>query len=111
MGEVMTEAGAAFAATLDDRVSAIQTNLVQEHERIAGSMDERGAAIQASLVQGHDLEEVASTRLLVHTAQLIGDGLSVSRACRAALVETLSDDPSIREGLLETIQAYFPDAG
>ena len=60
-------------------------------------------------VQGHDLEEVASTRLLVHAAQLISDGLSAKQACRVALVETLSDDPATREGLLETIQTYISE--
>ncbi len=75
---------------------------------LAQRLVELGQALRA--VQGHDLEEIASTRLLVHAAQLIGDGLPVLQACRAALVETLSDDPSICEGLLETIQAYFPDA-
>jgi nitric oxide reductase NorQ protein len=58
-------------------------------------------------VAGHDLEEVASTRLLVHAAQLITDRLSPLEACRVALVEALSDDPAIREGLFETVRAYF----
>lgn len=60
-------------------------------------------------VAGHDLEEVASTRLLVHAAQLMMDRLSAIDACRVALVEPLSDDPVIREGLLETARAYFTD--
>ncbi len=60
-------------------------------------------------VAGHDLEEVASTRLLVHAAQLMGDRLSPIEACRVALVEPLSDDPAIREGLLETVRAFFAD--
>jgi nitric oxide reductase NorQ protein len=58
-------------------------------------------------VAGHDLEEVASTRLLVHAAQLMTDRLGPLQACRVALVEALSDDPAIREGLLETVRAYF----
>ena len=58
-------------------------------------------------VGGHDLEEIASTRLLVHAAQLMTDRLSPLQACRVALVEALSDDPAIREGLLETVRAYF----
>lgn len=58
-------------------------------------------------LEGHDLEEVASTRLLVNAAQLMSDGLSPIQACRVALVEPLSDDPVIREGLLETVQAHF----
>ena len=58
-------------------------------------------------IAGHDLEEVASTRLLVHAAQLMSDGLGAQHACRVALVEALSDEPAIREGLLETVRAYF----
>lgn len=60
-------------------------------------------------VAGHDLEEIASTRLLVHAAQLTMDRLSAIDACRVALVEPLSDDPAIREGLLETARAHLTD--
>jgi len=57
-------------------------------------------------VAGHDLEEVASTRLLVHAARLMTDRLDAVAACRAALVEALSDDPAIRDALLETVRAH-----
>jgi nitric oxide reductase NorQ protein len=57
-------------------------------------------------VAGHDLEEVASTRLLVHAAQLMNDGMDALDACRVALVEALSDDAATREGLLETARAF-----
>ena len=58
-------------------------------------------------VEGHDLEETASTRLLVHAAQMINDGLGAARACEAALVESLTDDPVIRDSLLEIVHAFF----
>ena len=58
---------------------------------------------------GHDLEEVASTRLVVNAAKLMGDGLGAVAACRVALVEPLSDDPAIREGLVETVRAHVGD--
>ncbi len=58
-------------------------------------------------VEGHDIEEQASTRLLVHAAHLIQDGLSAYRACEAALVESLTDDPIIHDALLEIVNAYF----
>src|SRR5262245_44857113 len=60
-------------------------------------------------VAGQDLEEVASTRLLVNAALLMAEGLRPLDACRAALVEALSDDAAVREGLLETARAYFED--
>ena len=60
-------------------------------------------------IEGHDLEEVASTRLLVHAALLMQDGLRPSKACEVALIDTLTDDPVIREGLLEIVFAFFPE--
>jgi len=54
-----------------------------------------------------DLEEVASTRLLVYAAKLIHDGMDPIEACRAVLVEGLTDDEEIAEALLEVIQAAF----
>jgi nitric oxide reductase NorQ protein len=54
-----------------------------------------------------DLEEVASTRLLVYAATLIRDGMDPFEACRVSLVETLSDDPEINAALMEVIHATF----
>lgn len=54
-----------------------------------------------------DLEEAASTRLLVYAANLIKAGLSPLEACRAALVESLSDDEEITEALMEVVSATF----
>lgn len=62
---------------------------------------------QLRTLESHDLEEVASTRLLVHAATLMMDTLSPLEACRVALVEALSDDPIVQEGLWETVQAQF----
>lgn len=54
-----------------------------------------------------DLEEVASTRLLVYAAILIHDGLDPIEACRAALVESLTDDTEVAAALMEVILATF----
>ncbi len=58
-------------------------------------------------LRDHDLEEVASTRLLVYAATLIKDGYDPVRACRAALVETLTDDPETAIALSEVVNATF----
>ena len=101
-----------IALNFDFPAPELERRIVTEEAGVDPALAQRlvelGQALRA--VQGHDLEEIASTRLLVHAAQLIADGLPVLQACRAALVETLSDDPSIREGLLETVRAYFPEA-
>jgi nitric oxide reductase NorQ protein len=54
-----------------------------------------------------DLEEVASTRLLVYAAALIRDGMDAEDACRAALVETLTDDAEVAVALTEVARATF----
>lgn len=54
-----------------------------------------------------DLEEVASTRLLVYAAILIRDGMAPIDACRAAIVEALTDDREVAAGLEEVVLATF----
>ena len=80
--------------------AAIETALAKKLVTLGGNL---------RALQGHDLEEVPSTRLLVHAASLIMEGLSPAEACRVALVEALSDDPVIQEGLLEIVQSIFPE--
>jgi len=55
----------------------------------------------------HDLEEAASTRLLVYAATLIGSGFDPVEACRAAMVETLTDDVETAGALMEIVHASF----
>ena len=62
-----------------------------------------GASLRA--LQDHDLEEGASTRLLVYAATLINSGMAVRDACKAALVEPLTDDDETLKALLEVVDA------
>ncbi|WP_330214657.1 CbbQ/NirQ/NorQ/GpvN family protein [Pseudomonas sp. AM8] len=55
----------------------------------------------------HDLEEVASTRLLIFTARLIGAGMSPREACLACLAEPLSDDPQTVAALMDVVDVHF----
>jgi nitric oxide reductase NorQ protein len=58
-------------------------------------------------LKDHDLEEAASTRLLVYTATLIHGGYDPLEACRAALVEPLSDDEETTAALMEVVDVTF----
>ncbi|RTZ58270.1 MAG: AAA family ATPase [Gammaproteobacteria bacterium] len=60
-------------------------------------------------LKDHDLEESASTRLLVYAAGLIKDGFDPKEACRAAMVEPLTDEPETVEALMEVVQAVLGD--
>jgi len=58
-------------------------------------------------LKDHDLEEAASTRLLVYTATLIKGGYDPHEACRAALVEPLTDDAETTQALMEVVDMTF----
>ena len=66
-----------------------------------------GIAKSFRALKDRDLEEVASTRLLVYAATLIKSGMEVTAACRAALVESLTDDEETVEALMEIVNATF----
>lgn len=55
----------------------------------------------------HDLEEVASTRLLIFTARLIAAGMPIREACLACLAEALTDDPHTVTALMDVVDVYF----
>ncbi|MBI4753964.1 MAG: CbbQ/NirQ/NorQ/GpvN family protein [Betaproteobacteria bacterium] len=58
-------------------------------------------------LKGEGLDEGASTRLLVHAAQLIGAGMAPRTACTAAVARALSDDPEMTDTLDELVRAVF----
>jgi len=88
----------------------LENQILVQETGIASEVAEKLVSLSGKLraLQGHDLEEVPSTRLLVHAASLMNDALSPAEACRVALVEALSDDPVIQEGLWEIVKSYFP---
>lgn len=58
-------------------------------------------------LKGQDLEEGVSTRLLVYCATLINKGMPIERAVQTALIEPLSDDADIKQGLLDLVAAVY----
>ncbi|MBN8440341.1 MAG: CbbQ/NirQ/NorQ/GpvN family protein [Thauera sp.] len=66
-----------------------------------------GIANALRALKDRDLEEAASTRLLIYAALLIKDGMDPVAACRVAIVESLTDDPEVAEGLMEVVSATF----
>ena len=74
-------------------------------DRLAAQLVKLANALR--VLKEHDLEESASTRLLVYTATLMQDGFEPLAACRAALVEPLTDDPETVEALMEVVNTFF----
>ena len=65
------------------------------------------AGRRARTLKDHGLEEATSTRALVYAGQLIGAGLDPVEACRAAMVDPVTDDPELVEALMEIITAHL----
>lgn len=80
------------------RETAVDTAMAERLVRLAHSL---------RALKDHDLEESASTRLLIYAAQLIRDGFAPIDACRAALVEPLTDDEATVDALMEVVIASF----
>ncbi len=86
---------------------ATETMIVKKETGIddatATQLIELAHALRA--LKDHDLEESASTRLLVYAATLIKSGFDPIDACRAAIVEPLTDEEDTVEALMEVVRA------
>lgn len=89
---------------------------VADEERIVAREAQVDVALAAQVVRlgqalrrldQHDLEEVASTRLLIFTARMIHSGMSPREACMACLAEPLSDDPLTVAALMDVVDVHF----
>ncbi|HET6719026.1 MAG TPA: CbbQ/NirQ/NorQ/GpvN family protein [Rhodocyclaceae bacterium] len=58
-------------------------------------------------LKGAGLDEGASTRLLVHAAQLMAAGVAPLAACTGAIAQALSDDPEMNQSLDDLVRAVF----
>lgn len=58
----------------------------------------------------YDLEETVSTRLLVSAARLIVGGIPLTGACRAAIIDALTDDAPTAMALAEVVSALVGNA-
>ena len=58
-------------------------------------------------LKGSGLEEGASTRLLVHAAKLIADGVNPVVACRSCIAEALTDDAEMLAAVHELSASVF----
>lgn len=87
----------------------IEQTIVQEEAGCDDDLAKQLVSLAASLrkLKDHDLEEAASTRLLIHTAYLIRSGVPAVEACRAGLIEPLSDDAVTVNALMEVVYALF----
>lgn len=63
--------------------------------------------VRTRRLQGQGLDDGASTRMLVHAAVLVVQGLGPAVACRMAVVDALSDEPGVAQALRAALDASF----
>ena len=83
----------------------IVANEAQGDVQLAAQVVKLGQALRR--LEQHDLEEVASTRLLIFTARMIGAGMNPREACLACLAEPLTDDAQTVAALMDVVDVHF----
>ncbi len=88
---------------------ALEARILQGETGIDADLARRLVSVGNAFrtLKDQDLEEAASTRLLVYAAALIRDGLDPLRACRSCIVESLTDDAEVAGALMEIVAATF----
>ncbi len=87
----------------DDLESEIVAHESGAERRVAATLV--AIAKRSRNLKGHGLDEGASTRMLVHAAQLLARGVPLAEACQAAIVLPITDDPDMRDALTSAIAA------
>ncbi|MCA4722935.1 CbbQ/NirQ/NorQ/GpvN family protein [Mycolicibacterium fortuitum] len=98
------------AISLDFPAAEIETEIVATEAGIDSSTAESLVALGNAIrrLDGSALSEVASTRMLILAGGLVAEGLSLRDAVQSAVVEVLSDDPEVIQGLAELVDAILP---
>jgi nitric oxide reductase NorQ protein len=100
------------ALTLSYPAAALERSIVETESGCPASVAARLVQLAQALrrLTDHDLEETASTRLLVMAARLVVAGLPLAQACRSAVVDALTDDADTAAALAEVVRAVVGDA-
>jgi nitric oxide reductase NorQ protein len=90
------------AAALEAKIIVNETGVAQETAEQLVKF-----AHMTRNLKGSGLEEGASTRLLVHAAKLIADGVNPVVACRTCIAEALTDDAEMLTAVNELSASVF----
>lgn len=98
-----------LAIEFDYPKAEIETEIVATETGLAPERCARLVALANHIrrLKGRDLEEGASTRLVVYAASLMASGMKVEEAIEVALIEPLTDDPEIKRALRDLVVVVF----
>ncbi|MGD0765851.1 MAG: CbbQ/NirQ/NorQ C-terminal domain-containing protein [Dehalococcoidia bacterium] len=86
----------------ETRIVAVEAKVSEE---VAGELAKLGEKVRN--LKEHGLAEGVSTRLLIYAGKLIIKGVSPRKACQAAIVWSLTDDPELQRSLEEVVSSIF----
>lgn len=97
------------AISFDYPVPGVEGEIVTQETGLRREMADRLVSLANKFrgLKGQDLEEGASTRLVVSCARLIVAGLSLDEAIETALIEPLTDDQDVKRGLRDLVVAVM----
>lgn len=100
------------ALTFDYPEPAIERRIVQAESGADADLAARLVKLATALrrLDDQDIEETVSTRLLVVAGRLVVSGLPEHAACRAAIVDALTDDTDTAAALHEVVLAVLGSA-
>ncbi len=95
--------------SFDYPAASVETEIVVRESQCEPKVAKRLVKLATKLreLEALGLAEVPSTRLLVETARLIAAGVPARIACRAGLLEPLTDDPDVLRGLSDAVALVF----
>jgi nitric oxide reductase NorQ protein len=87
----------------------LESRIVEKEARVESSLADRLVKIahMTRNLKDSGLAEGASTRLLIQAALLIKAGVDNRRACRAGIIESLTDDSELIESLEDMVRAVL----
>jgi nitric oxide reductase NorQ protein len=87
----------------------IEAEIIQRESACTSAQAEALARLGVKIRHLRDdgLQEGASTRLLIYAARLMTEGIPARRACQAALVWNLTDEPALQRSIAEVVVAIF----
>jgi len=98
-----------MAIEFDFPPPAIESEIVAAEAGLDKDRCDRLVALAGHIrrLKGRDLEEGASTRLVVYAASLIAGGMAINDALTVALIEPLTDDAEVKRALRDLAVVVF----
>jgi nitric oxide reductase NorQ protein len=89
-------------APLEERIIERESHV---DRAMAASLAQLGAEVRR--LDQQNLLEGPSTRLLVHAGRLIAQGVAPRRACEVAIIQSMTDDVLLANGVRQVVDAVF----